>query len=827
MYKNNFFIEVKTPARFDIDFVKKNMIDKICTINTKDKEHAFRELVTGDSVYTAGGVCSKVADDGSYIIITNMCNNDGWEAHDIRCYAEYLSENDIMCMNTADFTSTPTKYTEYMKNGNIKAFNVENINRLSKNIDILCNDFTINVFIDNVTEDQLSIKIKKCDIRKFALCICKNVNSCIKGNDKNGFLVQVAPNDVKDNVKLRYNKDMLIVGNVDIYDTEIISAVKKETTDYTATKDIHTKKDEVCTDNERVSKLDTTILSKKLKDSTKSDNTNVKDLEEVENKNMLNINEIPTVNKNETKNEAMQFIISEESSVVFNDEIEKSLINHTCYIQLSNSEFYSGVVTKINKENLSLTFLGYSIANKFNEMFDIKLSDIITIQVLQITKLFGIDTKTYSYNDLVKTIKLKKFNTNVLKNNSVVTLSNGSSSVQITINQISNDTINFYINKASVALLKTFLVSDKNNIFKNEINSSDKFINIKLTVDDFLDDILFLEGVLNSNLAVLVNNSDSDLVYNTNNVSITENKTSETKIDKLTKVNDTYKLIISQPTRVFNLSDNILYSIVVIPLIDGHTVCGIVKEISSNDDYIVLSEYDKVTNDYIDYNCYASDIDENSNIQIIKNDAQTGFEMLTVLFKDISKEIIRPIFNTDNIVLNKQVILYDTKSTNSVLVNIINVTKDSITVKMSTNYITNFNLLCNKDVHINKPTTAYEIPSFIQATVTSFDLKDTVLVTTISNVKLDVIETNNELDYADESNVSLNVSNKPNLYTLMEALKLFLIGYEIRALSWDKDVYIWWDEDDLQIMDNQGHKRYDLAMFIHDSWEIVGYRRLN
>ena len=815
MVKNNFFIDVKTPARFNIDFVKKNMLGKICTINSKDSGHTFRNLVTGESVPIAGGVCTKVANDGSFIIITNMHSNDGWESHDIRCYAEYLSIADISCMDVNSFVSTSFKYDEYMKNDSIKIFCTDNITMISKSFDMICSNSITSASIDSITENIMRLRIKKCDVRKFASCIYKNVNTCIKQNDKSYFILELSPYDFRNNVKLRHNKDMFIINSIEIKDNEIIPAVKQSQKSLTEeniniTNNKKNKKDNISTSNNLESNK-SSIKDNKEKELIS--NTDIK------HKNQLNINEITeSLNKIENSEELYSLIKVTSKDYVNKDNVDE-ILNTTCYIQTINASLYSGHITNVNYDKLTITLSGYDVNMNKMKTTTIAIADIVSLQVIGSGTSNSARKINYTYKDFIDKLEIKKFNTEVIKKDTAISLHYKDSDISIFVTDISNTTIKFAINKCDISQLKDLILLP--NVIDKLISNTAKSVNITLSVNVFIDSIMIKKEDVTI-ITSITSNTATSPITNTVTAPITNIATTESTNEIHDVPIATSPLVVTKSIRVFNLSDNIINNTISIPLKDNQVVCGIVKEIAYDDYYITILKYDENIGNYIDYKCYASDIDINSKIQIVKTDAKTGMSLIDVTFKEISEEMSIFVFNTQVIKNNEQVSIYDDVSKVYIFAKVIDVKDTDITLELSKKYLSNLNKLCEDTVNISTPDTAYDVKSF-KVTLESVDFKPTVKITSPNNIKLDINALQNDSNI-DIENIPLTISTTNKLYSLIEALKLFLLGYEIRAVSWDEDTYIWWDDNDLQIFDNNGQKLYDLALFINNDWEIIGYK---
>lgn len=229
------------------------------------------------------------------------------------------------------------------------------------------------------------------------------------------------------------------------------------------------------------------------------------------------------------------------------------------------------------------------------------------------------------------------------------------------------------------------------------------------------------------------------------------------------------------------------------PLTDSHIVRGVVTDVADDDTYVQLAEFDIPTKTFKNYKCYARDISSEAAVLCIKSDN-------SVLKLDYTN-----LIKNDDLYFNVK-----------------NIQSDSF-ITLSTNYADNTNI--NVSAYV-KSISENELILHITETelikLRKLLTKDSAskLSEKIVNRFYEVSLTPNEVPY--DIIIKLNKDITDKVYTLYEAINMFLRGYKIRASEWTDNEYIWWDEENLQTMDNDGRRRYDLSMLAYDSWKVVG-----
>ena len=444
----------------------------------------------------------------------------------------------------------------------------------------------------------------------------------------------------------------------------------------------------------------------------------------------------------------------------------------------------SGVCTSVYDDGSGIIITNMSIATAETlggrTPSDIKWAPcdtICTADQLEESDIYCMNTTTFQttlheYKNIIRKTNTTEFNVSDLQilDGCYVKLTCSTTSIRVYLTNIRKHNIDIKVDKDNLKLLGTF-INVNINTCSPKLLDGEMLVTIK--PEYFNSDVVISQENASSNIKKTCKENPPS--------------TTQTSVDsKAPSINNKVFAPIVQK--------EFIGTICTFTLTDGYIIRGIVTAVAADNSYVEIAEFDIAGKYFQTYKCFAKDIGCESVTVCIKEDNS----VLRLNYKDIITDVVNSCFTSGDIKSNSFVVFCSKEKK-----------KDSVNVSAYVKSISETELI----LHITE-TELIKLRKLLT--------KDSAskLSENIVNRFYEVSLTPNE--------VPCDIIIKPNkditdkVYTLYEAINMFLRGYKIRASEWTDNEYIWWDEENLQTMDNDGRRRYDLSMLAYDSWKVIG-----
>ena len=483
---------------------------------------------------------------------------------------------------------------------------------------------------------------------------------------------------------------------------------------------------------------------------------------------------------------------------VFNVEyVRKNILNTICTIKCKDDKdlFFdkgsdkwvnkaSGVCTSVYDDGSGIIITNMSIAtaetsdsNAPSSINWARCDTICTADQIEESDIYCMNTNTFQttlheYKNIIHKTNSTEFNVDSLQilKGCYVKLTCSTASIRVYLVDIRKHIIDIKVDKDNLKLLGTF-INVNINTCSPKLLGGEMFVTIK--PEYFNSDVIISQEDTSPN------------IKNTHKENPSPVKQTSVNSKALSINNKVFAPIVQK---------ELIGTVCTFTLADGYVIRGIVTAVAADNSYVEIAEFDIIGKYFQTYKCFAKDIGCESVTVCIKEDNS----VLRLNYKDIITDVVNSCFTSNNIKSNSFVIICPKEKTN-----------ESINVSAYVKSISENELI----LHITE-TELIKLRKLLTNGSTS------KLSEKIVNRFYEVSLTPNE--------VPCDIIIKPNkditdkVYTLYEAINMFLRGYKIRASEWADSEYIWWDDENLQTMDNAGHRRYDLSMLAYDSWKVIG-----
>lgn len=483
---------------------------------------------------------------------------------------------------------------------------------------------------------------------------------------------------------------------------------------------------------------------------------------------------------------------------VFNVEyVRKNILNTICTIKCKDDKdmFFdkgsdkwvnkaSGVCTSVYDDGSGIIITNMSIAtaetsgnNPPSSINWARCDTICTADQIEESDIYCMNTNTFQttlheYKNIIHKTNSTEFNVDSLQilKGCYVKLTCSTASIRVYLVDIHKHNIDIKVDKDNLKLLGTF-INVNINTCSPKLLGGEMFVTIK--PEYFNSDVVISQEDAPSNIKKTHKENPSQV--------------------KQTSVNSKDSSI---NNKVFApiVQKELIGTVCTFTLTDGYTIRGIVTAVAIDNSYLEIAGFDTIGKYFQTYKCFAKDISCESVIVCVK----TNNIVLELNYKDIITDVVNPCFTSDDIKSNSFVIICPKeKKEDSVNVSayVKSISENELILHITKTEITKLEKLLTKDA---TPELFEKLVNYVYE-----------VSLTPNEVPCDII-------------IKLNNDITDKVYTLYEAINMFLRGYKIRANEWSDEEYIWWDEENLQTMDNAGHRRYDLSMLAYDSWKIVG-----
>lgn len=482
---------------------------------------------------------------------------------------------------------------------------------------------------------------------------------------------------------------------------------------------------------------------------------------------------------------------------VFNVEyIRKNILNTICTIKCKdNMDMFfdkgsdkwvnkaSGVCTSVYDDGSGIIITNMSIATTEtsgsctpSDSNWMRCDTICTADQIEESDIYCMNTTTFQttlheYKNIILKTNSTEFNVSNLQilKGCYAKLTCSTASIRVYLVDIRKYGIDIKVDKDNLKLLGTF-INVNINTCSPKLLGGEMFVTIK--PEYFNSDVIISQGDVPANIKNTHKENPSPVKQASVN-------------SKAPSINN----------KVFApIVQELIGTVCTFTLMDGYAIRGIVTAVAADNSYVEIAEFDIPGKYFQTYKCFAKDIGCESVTVCVK----TNNIVIELNYKDIITDVVNFCFTSDDIKSNSFVIFCPKEKK-----------KDSITVSAYVKSISENELI----LHITE-TELIKLRKLLTNGSTSKPSEKIV------NRFYEVSLTPNE--------VPRDIIIKPNkditdkIYTLYEAINMFLRGYKIRANEWSNEEYIWWDDENLQTMDNAGHRRYDLSMLAYDSWKVVG-----
>ena len=407
-------------------------------------------------------------------------------------------------------------------------------------------------------------------------------------------------------------------------------------------------------------------------------------------------------------------------------------------------------------------------------------------------------TTTISNTNTKEAEHIYKFNTEFIKSNRFYELNNVELdvSVYVYVSVVDNDYIHITIRTADTESLAKLLHKEASLI--PEVGLDNEISSFILTATDFSAIVIASIAVPSCVVQYLSAHIHNVMINTDHNNLDTHNNT------PLNSATNYQPFVVNKMCDRFSntkINKNILGHMVLIPLIGNDAASGTVINIDAEGRYITLAVFDIPTMSYKHYKCFIQDVDRRKSITTLAT-GSCFTDVSTYKYSDIVEETTEKVFNAD-LETTIDSFISITDGNNIIQARII----DMETTLESDTYLT-LEVPCECEITLH---------NMINMDVSSINNKSKT--TKVVIVAQDVHNNVEFKELPDVTNFEI-CNTEPKIYSLYEALELFIQGYEIRPTSWEPDQYLWWDEENLQMMDNDGRRRYDIGLLVYEDWYV-------